>query len=292
MADIRSRYVLIDGIRTHYLEAGDGDEVVVLLHGGAYGEDAWLSWERNIPALAGRYRIVAPDWLGFGGTDKIRDFVSGSDRMLRHMTRFLEILCIDDAHFGGLSMGGSMLLRAVATGTPSWPVRSVFVASGGGFVPANDARQVLLDYDQTMEAMRALVEASYADPKWAADDDFVKRRWESSLTPGAWEATASARFKAPAVPPRSEFGNPDDVPYENISVPVLYTAGGKDRLREQGYVDAIALRTPRARAHTFPECGHVVNVEDHEAWNALVLDFLATDARTKHTDTVVRGERP
>jgi hypothetical protein len=29
--------------------------------------------------------VIAPDWLGFGGTDKLRDFVAGSDRMIRHM---------------------------------------------------------------------------------------------------------------------------------------------------------------------------------------------------------------
>lgn len=275
MGEIRSRHILVDGIRTHYLEAGDGEETIVLLHGGAYGEDAWLSWERNFPALSRDYRVIAPDWLGFGGTDKIRDFVSGSARMLRHMSRFLETMCIDDAHFGGLSMGGSMLLRAVATGNPRWPVRSVFVASGGGFVPANEARQVLLDYDQTLEAMRELVKVSYADPKWAADDDFVKRRWANSLEPGAWEAAASARFHAPSVPPRSDFGNPDDVPYEKIEVPVLYTAGAEDRLREPGYVDSIAGRTPHAYARTFAGCGHVVNVEAPSDWNALVLDFLS-----------------
>lgn len=276
MGEIRSRYLLVDGIRTHYLEAGDGNETVVLLHGGAFGEDSWLSWERNIPALAARYRVVAPDWLGFGGTDKLRDFVSGSRRMLTHMTRFLEIMCIDEAHFGGLSMGGTMLLQVAATGTPAWPIRSVFVASGGGFVPANDARQVTLNYDQTVEGMRDLVRMAYADPAWAADDDFIKRRCENTRRPGAWEAIASARFKAPSLPPRSEFGNPDDIPYENISVPVLYTAGAKDRLREPGYAEPIAARTRNSTLRIFPRCGHVVNVEAPEEWNALVLDFLAT----------------
>ncbi|WP_433755725.1 alpha/beta fold hydrolase [Nocardia sp. CA-135398] len=274
MDGIRSRYVLVDGIRTHYLEAGDGEETVVLLHGGAFGEDAWLSWEKNIPALAERYRVVAPDWLGFGGTDKIRDFVSGAGRMIDHMTQFLRVMCIEDAHFGGLSMGGSMLIKVAAAGTPQWPIRSVFLASGGGFIPANEARQVLLDYDQTVEKMRSLVRVAYADPKWASDDEFVKRRWENSLIPGAWEASASARFKAPSVPPRSDFGQADDTPYEQITVPVLYTAGGKDQLREPGYAADIAARTPKGRVVEFPHCGHVLNFEAPEEWNELVLKFL------------------
>lgn len=275
LPNIRTRYVLVDGIRTQYLEAGDGEETIVLLHGGAFGEDAWLSWEPNIPALAERYRVVAPDWLGFGGTDKIRDFVSGAGRMIDHMTQFLRVMCINDAHFGGLSMGGTFLLKVAALGAPKWPIRSVFVASGGGFIPANDARQVLLDYDQTMDKMRQLVSVAYADPKFAEDDEFVKLRWEKSLVPGAWETSASARFKAPATPPRSEFGLPDDTPYEQISVPVLYTAGGKDQLREPGYATDLAERTPDARLVEFPECGHVLNVESADEWNKLVLSFLA-----------------
>lgn len=275
MSAMLSRHVLVDGIRTHYLEAGDGDEIVVLLHGGAYGEDAYLSWERNIPALAARYRVISPDWLGFGGTDKMRDFVSGSSRMLNHMSRFLDVLCIERAHFGGLSMGGTMLLRVLAQSPDRWPAASAFVASGGGFAPANEARKVLQEYDQTLEGMRALVRASYASPSFAEDDDFVRRRWQNSLQPGAWEATASARFKAPATPPRTEFGNPDDIPYENIRVPVLFTAGTDDELREPGYVHDIAARTPLGRAVEFEDCGHVVNVESPEKWNHIVLQFLS-----------------
>lgn len=265
---------MVDGIKTHFLEAGDGEEVVVLLHGGAFGEDARASWEPNIPALAQRYRVIAPDWLGFGETDKIRDFVSGSGRMLSHMTRFLDIMCVQSAHFGGMSMGGTMLLRAIATGRPQWPARSVFVASGGGFVPANAAREVLVNYDQSIEGMRRLVATAYADPSWAADDDFVRRRWENSLRPGAWETIAAARFKAPHVAERSEFGNADETPYERIEVPVLYTAGALDPLRERGYGLELARRTPNGRTVEFENCGHVVNVEDPTRWNALVLDFL------------------
>lgn len=275
MDGIRSRYVMVDGIRTHYLEAGDGSETVVLLHAGGFGEDAELSWEPNIEPLAARYRVLAPDWLGFGGTDKLRDFVSGSQRMVKHMTRFLEIMCVDQAHFGGVSMGGTMLLRILGAQTPGWRPLSAFVASGGGFVPMNDARQVLLDYDQSFEAMRACIRVGWADPKWAADDAFVKRRWESSLRPGAWEFSASARFKGPSssIPP-SEFGQNDETKYENIEVPVLYTAGAQDPLRERGYADEIAERTPQGTAKVFDGCGHMVNFDADPEWNTVVLDFL------------------
>lgn len=274
LEQVRSRFVRVGGIRTHFLEAGEGPTTVVLLHGGAFGEDAAMSWGPNLPVLGQRYRVVAPDWLGFGGTDKLHDFVSGSDRMLDHLTRFLDVMCIDDAHFGGLSMGGTYLLRVAASARPAWPIRSVFVASGGGFMPANDSREVLQAYDQSLEAMRALVREAYYDPAFAADEDFVRRRHAATLEPGAWEVIAAARFRGPARDAVNAFGGRDPIRYEDIRVPVLYTAGADDRLREPGYADEIAARTPDARVRVFEHCGHVVNVEHPQEWNRLVLEFL------------------
>ena len=46
--------------------------------------------------------------------------------------------------------------------------------------------------------MRRIVEALFYDPGYPADDDYVRRRYESSVAPGAWEAVAAARFAAPA----------------------------------------------------------------------------------------------
>ena len=57
--------VLVDGLVTGYLEAGQG-EPVVLLHGGEFGANARIGWEHTIEALAQRYRVLAPDMLGFG----------------------------------------------------------------------------------------------------------------------------------------------------------------------------------------------------------------------------------
>jgi pimeloyl-ACP methyl ester carboxylesterase len=57
----------VNGLLIHYVEAGAGDPVV-LLHGFA---QSWREWRRDvIPALAKRYRVVAPDMRGFGDSDK------------------------------------------------------------------------------------------------------------------------------------------------------------------------------------------------------------------------------
>ena len=271
--DVGSRYVDVDGIRTHYLEAGTGP-TVVLLHSGEFGGAAEISWEFNLPALAKHFHVIAPDWLGFGRTDKIRDFVDGRTRMLRHMQRFLEVVGIREADFIGNSMAGGNITRAASVDPPLFPFRRIVLASGGGFSPANEYRQALLDYDCTLEGMQRLVRAMVHDPKWADDLAYVQRRVDFSLMPGAWECTASARFSSPVREAKTNFGAADTVEYERIPFPTLVMAGANDKLRLPGYADEIVKRIPNARLVVFDDCGHCPNIEQAERFNEIVIDFL------------------
>lgn len=274
MSPWADRHVVVDHLRTHYLDAGEGP-TLVLLHAGGFGENAELSWRHNIPALAERHRVIAPDWLGFGGSDKVRDFVRPMQRMVDHLARVCEALDITDADFAGLSMGGTYLVRAVATERPVLPVRRMVLVSGGGFSPDNDARKVLQGYDGSFEAMRRQLAVVFRDPRFAEDDDLVAEYHRASQEPGAWEFAASARLRSPASPERADFGTADPTPYELVAVPTLVTAGADDPLREPGYAPAIAARMPQGRAEVFEGCGHCPNVERPEEWNRLVLDFLS-----------------
>jgi pimeloyl-ACP methyl ester carboxylesterase len=269
----QSRYVDVDGIRTHYLEAGAGP-TVVLLHSGEFGGCAEISWEHNIGRLSEHFRVIAPDWLGFGRTDKLHDFADGRGRMVAHMRRFIEIMRIAEADFIGNSMSGGIIARAATAAPPLFPFRRIVLASGGGFSPDNEHRRALLDYDCTVESMRRIVAAMFFDPKWAADDAYVNRRHELSLIPGAWECTAAARFRKPTEPPRTQFGQPDTVEYEKIRFPTLVIAGAGDKLRLPGYADEIVRRIPDARLEVFERCGHCPNIEQAERFNATVLGFL------------------
>ena len=273
-AEIRSRFVDVDGIRTHYLDAGEGP-TVVLLHSGEFGGSAEISWEHNLPALAEHFRVVAPDWLGFGRTDKLFDFAAARDRVYRHMRRFLEIMAIDEADFIGNSMGGSNLVRIASARPVIFPIRSVVLASGGGFAPETPERKSLLAYDGTPAAMRALLHAMLHDRKWGDDDAYVARRQEFALMPGAWQCAAAARFRRPgAETPSSGFGQSDTTPYENIAVPALMVAGAEDRLREPGYGAELARRIPDCELHVFDACGHCPNIEMAGRFNEVAIAFL------------------
>jgi pimeloyl-ACP methyl ester carboxylesterase len=85
---------------------------------------------------------------------------------------------------------------------------------------------------------------------------------------------AAARFKSPAVPPRSEFGRPDETPYEKIAAPTLLIAGRNDPLREPGYAEALMERIRSASLRLYDQCGHMPNLEHPERVVADVIAFF------------------
>lgn len=63
------RYVELEGMRMHYLDEGRGDPILLL-----HGEPTWsFLYRRMIPPLCARFRCVAPDYIGFGRSDKWTD---------------------------------------------------------------------------------------------------------------------------------------------------------------------------------------------------------------------------
>lgn len=66
-SDVEHHVRQINGIRMHYVQAGHGQQLVVLLHGFP---EFWYSWRHQIPALAERFTVVAPDLRGYNDTEK------------------------------------------------------------------------------------------------------------------------------------------------------------------------------------------------------------------------------
>ena len=64
--DFEPHYVEQDGLRMHYVDEGSGDPVLLL-----HGEPTWaFLYRKMIPTIAGVARAVAPDYFGFGRSDK------------------------------------------------------------------------------------------------------------------------------------------------------------------------------------------------------------------------------
>ncbi|MGN6336866.1 alpha/beta fold hydrolase [Mycobacterium sp.] len=268
---MRRKTISVDGLTTSYLEAGDGDPVV-LLHGGEFGAGAELGWERNIEALSAQYRVLAPDQLGFGQSAKVIDFVDGRGMRIRHVARLCELLGVESAHFVGNSMGAINLLTDATSDTPQLPIRSLAIICGGGEIQQNEHFEALQNYDATLPAMRRIVEALFFDAGYPGDDDYVRRRYESSTAPGAWEAIAAARFRRPGAAPSA---TPSSArAYERIAVPTLVVEGGDDKLLPAGWAAEIAKQIDDARSVVVDKAGHCPQIEQPSVVNQLLLDFL------------------
>jgi pimeloyl-ACP methyl ester carboxylesterase len=272
VSQVERRTVLVDGLATSYLEAGQGDPVV-LLHGGEFGVSAELGWEHNITALAANHRVLALDMLGFGGSAKVVDFSDGRGMRIRHIARFCAALGIESAHFVGNSMGAVNLFVDTTSESPILPVRSMVTICGGGEIQRNEHSDALYDYDATLAGMRRIITALFYDPSYPADEAYVQRRYESSIAPGAWEALAAARFRRPRLqpPPLPSSARP----YQRIGVPTLVVEGGGDKLLPPGWAAEIAGQIPSARSAVIADAGHCPQIEQPAAVNELLLGFLA-----------------
>lgn len=273
--EFERKSVVVDGLSTGFLEAGSGDPVV-LLHGGEFGASADLGWERTIGVLAERYRVLAPDMLGYGHSAKVVDFVDGRGMRIRHIARFCGVLGIEAAAFVGNSMGAINLLTDLTSGSPVLPVNRLALICGGGTIARNEHADALYDYDGSVDGMRRIVTALFHDPAYPADDDYVRRRHRSSIAPGAWEAIASARFRRPGLTPPATPST--DRAYQRISVPTLVVEGGGDKLLPPGWAAGIAGRIAGARSAVVDDAGHCPQLEQADVVNELLLGFLGGSA--------------
>jgi 2-hydroxymuconate-semialdehyde hydrolase len=263
--------VLVDGLTTGYLEAGQG-EPVVLLHGGEFGVSADLGWEHNIAALADRHRVLALDMLGFGESAKVIDFNDCRGMRIRHIARFCDAVGVSSAHFVGNSMGAVNLFVDATSECPVLQARSLVTICGGGEIQRNEHSAALYDYDATLPGMRRIVEALFFDPSYPSDDAYVARRYASSIAPGAWEALAAARFRRPGLTPPALPSSRRA--YDRIAVPTLVLEGAGDKLLPAGWAAEIAGQIPHGRSAVVEGAGHCPQIERPEAVNELLLEFF------------------
>ncbi len=105
----------VGGIRTRYLDGGAGD-TIVFLHGGyagcGYAADAADSWAQAMAACAAKFRTIAPDRLGQGGTANPEDDAGyAMAASVHHAHQFLKALGAGPYHLVGHDSGGFVALQ-------------------------------------------------------------------------------------------------------------------------------------------------------------------------------------
>ena len=126
-----ARDATVFSYKIHYLEAGRGAPVI-LLHGSG-GEGA--RWMPTIQGLAPDFRVIAPDQIGWGASDKPMTIYHGGV-FAEFLARFMREIGVPKAALIGQSMGAGVALQ-MAVKYPQMVERMVLV-NGGGFTSPND----------------------------------------------------------------------------------------------------------------------------------------------------------
>jgi haloalkane dehalogenase len=121
-------YLEQDGLRMHYVDEGEGAPVLML-----HGEPTWaFLYRKLIPTVAGVARVVAPDYFGFGRSDKptrIEDYTY--DFHCASIERFADELDLRDVTVVVQDWGGPIGLR-LAVERPDRVARLVILNTGIG----------------------------------------------------------------------------------------------------------------------------------------------------------------
>jgi 2-hydroxymuconate-semialdehyde hydrolase/2-hydroxy-6-oxo-octa-2,4-dienoate hydrolase len=257
------------GIETSYLEAGSG-EPVVMLHGSGPGVSGLANWQHNIPTLAQRFRVLAPDIVGFGATERPDDIVYSLRSWTDHVWAFLDAHGIEKTAIVGNSLGGRIALQ-MATDQAARISRMVLMGSPGVGMTPTEGLAALRAYEPSHDTMRALLRNYFAVNPALITDELVAIRYEASIADGAYEA-----YRAMFFDPRhkgSELGITDDE-VRVISTPALLIHGREDKVVPMSVSVTMLGLLPNADLHVFSHCGHWTQIERADEFSALVTEFL------------------
>ena len=134
-----------EGRSIFYRDEGAGP-VLLCVHG--YPTASW-DWNRIWPLLAGRYRLIAPDMLGFGFSDKPREHEYSIAGQADLHERLLASLGIEEVHVLAHDYGDTVAqelmaryLERLRSGTPGLRLRTVCLLNGGLFPETHRARPI------------------------------------------------------------------------------------------------------------------------------------------------------
>lgn len=269
-SDLRAgEFVTAGGISTHFHDAGTGTPVL-MLHGSGPGVSAWANWQHTMPALSRRARVLAPDLVGYGSTERPDDVRYSLRTWTDHAWAFLDALGVDRVSVVGNSLGGRIALQ-MAEDDPGRLQRLVLMGAPGVGMTPTEGLKALRAYEPSPENMRALLTGYFAVDTSIITDDLVRIRYEASAAPGAHEA-----YRAMFFDPRhagSDLGITEEQ-VRAVHVPALLVHGREDKVVPPEVAWTMAHLLPDADLHVFARCGHWTQIERADEFNALVGAFL------------------
>ncbi|PHV03874.1 2-hydroxy-6-oxo-2,4-heptadienoate hydrolase [Janthinobacterium sp. BJB412] len=267
------RSIVANGIATNYHDAGTGP-VVLLIHGSGPGVTAWANWRLTLGALAQRYRVVAPDMVGFGYTERPAGVRYTMENWVAHILGFMDALGIERAHVVGNSFGGGLAL-ALAIQAPQRVRRLVLMGSAGLSFPLTEGLDKVWGYAPSIAAMRGLLDV-FAYNRDLVTDELARMRYEASVRPGCQEAFSSM-FPSPRQRGVDALASAE-ASIAALPHPTLVVHGREDKVIPLESSYRLFGLIPQAQLHVFGQCGHWTQIEHAGRFNALLDGFFGEDA--------------
>jgi pimeloyl-ACP methyl ester carboxylesterase len=257
-----------DGVAIGYTEQGRG-LAVVLVHG--FANDRTL-WQPQIAALAARYRIVAPDLRGFGGSSATDGRAVSMDEYADDIVMLLDHLGIPSAVVGGISLGGYVAL-AFALRHPQ-RLRGLVLANTRAGADPPDCAPLRAEMVRTVQARGAeAVVESYGDKPFRAHcPEPIKARVRDAIRRQPVPGLVSGTLGMAQRPDRTAM-------LASIRVPTLVIHGTGDQFIPVSEAEAMHRAIAGSRYACLQGAGHLSSIDSAEAFNAELDEFLRPLAR-------------
>jgi 2-hydroxymuconate-semialdehyde hydrolase len=267
--------ILANGIATNYHDVGTGFPVL-LIHGSGPGVSAWANWRLTIPALAAGRRVIAPDMVGFGYSERPNGVRYNLDTWVAQAVGLLDALKIEQADLVGNSFGGGLAL-ALAIRHPKRVRRLVLMGAAGVSFALTEGLDAVWGYQPSIANMRKLLDI-FAFDRTLMSDELAELRYKASIQPGFQEAFESM-FPAPRQNGVESLASREEdiraLPHETLII-----HGREDKVLPLSNSLTLAQWIERAQLHVFGRCGHWTQIEHAARFTQLVGNFLAeADAR-------------
>jgi pimeloyl-ACP methyl ester carboxylesterase len=281
---LRSRWVMANGVKTHYTEAGGDGKVLVALHGGGAGSSGVAGMGLVMERFANDdIRVLAPDSIGgFGLTDPYAPAPYGLNSRAQHTADFIDALCLDKVTILGNSQGAYTAAQYALTHPDRVEkiilVSTLTIAQAFGIKQApNAAMKALGGYDGTRESMKNLLGALIIDPA-RITDKLIDERQAAATRPGALES-----FKAFGAAIRRMSDDPvfklqvdmkDKLPTLTKHIPSIFLWGDSDPFAIPETGRALEKMLPDVKFHWVNGAGHQVQTDKPDESYKIIRDFM------------------
>lgn len=278
-----SQFLSIDGLRYHYLDEGQGEPLVMV-----HGNPSWSIYFRHLVlALRDRFRVIVPDHIGCGLSDKPGDdrYAYRLSRRIDDLEALLDHLGIDGRVTLVLHDWGGMIGMGYAHRHPERVARIVLMNTAAFFLPSDKSFPLALRLCRT--PLGALLVRGCNAFALAASYVCCKRKPMPKALRQAYRAPydswhnriATLRFVQDI--PLS----PRDVSYATVAaieaglpqfaaVPMLICWGERDFVFSTHFLAEWQRRFPAAEVHRFSDGGHYILEDAAEEIVPLVQSFL------------------